>query len=280
MAKQSGIHQIRGKVGEMSYYKQAGVASGLIRTINQGMSSRVKTAEEYMNTRLNNREFRNANQIATYGYRLIPRKLFTTFRRFAIAEMTKGILPYIKSGSGSWGARIPLTTMDVVLADALDNRAKNGVYGGEFGTYTVDADPLTSDVSINVEVPETTLVALKEKGIDSFLVDFEFGILADVVGQSVDGITQAELLTGLSGKVNSLTVDTHGSSVTSTVSWAGSAADFHIPVALYNRILNASNHGVFCLITFIPLRDIDQTYYPLYQDGTFLALPCGQFNPA
>lgn len=42
MAKQSGIHQIKGKVGEMSYYKQSGVSSGLIRSINPSMSGRVK----------------------------------------------------------------------------------------------------------------------------------------------------------------------------------------------------------------------------------------------
>ena len=65
MAKQSGLHQLRGKVGEHSYYRQTGISSGLVRSINQGMSARVKNDEAFLNTRLNNAEFGQAGRIAS-----------------------------------------------------------------------------------------------------------------------------------------------------------------------------------------------------------------------
>lgn len=96
MAKQSGLHQIRGKVGDFSYYKQSGVSAGIIRGINQGMSSRVKTGDEYANTRRNNKEFANACEIAaSFGACVVPkwRPMFLTFSQAAIA---KAVLSFIK----------------------------------------------------------------------------------------------------------------------------------------------------------------------------------------
>lgn len=262
----------------MSYYKQAGVASGLIRSINQGMSSRVKNAEEFINTRLNNKEFKNANSIATYAYRAIPKKVVTSLRRFAIAEMTKGVLPYIKSGSGSWGARIPSERMDIIISDILENRAKNGVYDGKFGDISANLG-VNDSVSVSITVGEQVMRTLKDQGIDSYIVDCYFGIAADVVGQSLDGTSIGELLHGFSDSLNLTQVDTSEASASDTTSFSPSAAAFKIPNALYTRILNANNQGLFVVFAFLPLRDIDQSYYPLYEQGTFAVLPLGQINP-
>lgn len=57
MAKQSGIHKLRGKLDGVSYYRTKYVNEDLARRINTCMSQRVKTAPEYENTRLYNREF-------------------------------------------------------------------------------------------------------------------------------------------------------------------------------------------------------------------------------
>ena len=85
MAKQSGIHQLRGKVGEMSYYRTKGVQDGVVRRINQGMSQRVKTGDEYVNTRLNNAEFKNANAIATAAFNSVNSRKRGMMRNFAVA---------------------------------------------------------------------------------------------------------------------------------------------------------------------------------------------------
>lgn len=106
MAKQSGLHQLRGKVGEHSYYKQTGVASGLVRSINQGMSARVKTSEEYANVRLNNAEFGQAGRIAKVLGRFITPKYRPMILPFSQSKMCKVLLDAIKTDTKHpWGQR-------------------------------------------------------------------------------------------------------------------------------------------------------------------------------
>lgn len=106
MAKQSGLHQLRGKVGEHSYYKQTGVASGLVRSINQGMSARVKTSEEYANVRLNNAEFGQAGRIAKVLGQFITPKYRPMILPFSQSIMCKQLLDAIKQDKdAAWGMR-------------------------------------------------------------------------------------------------------------------------------------------------------------------------------
>lgn len=126
MAKQSGLHQIRGKVGEHSYYKQTGVSSGLIRSINQGLSSRVKTSPEYANTRLNNAEFGQAGRIAKVLGEFINPKYRPMFLPFSQSRMCKILLDGIKSQTGTWGQRNLITSDDrTILVNALNAVHKN-----------------------------------------------------------------------------------------------------------------------------------------------------------
>lgn len=139
MAKQSGLHQIRGKVGEHSYYKQTGVNAGLIRSINQGMSARVKNDEAFSNTRLNNAEFGQAGAIAGVLGKLVVPKYRPMILPFSQSKMAKSILEAIKTASGNWGQR-NLTSTDVqVVLQALNSVHKNDP--SEFGLkYSIDSD--------------------------------------------------------------------------------------------------------------------------------------------
>lgn len=139
MAKQSGLHQLRGKVGEHSYYRQTGVAAGLVRSINQGMSARVKTAPEYANTRLNNAEFGQAGRIAKVLGQLITPKFRPMILPFSQSKMAKIILDAIKTKTGKWGER-NLTTTDLqVFLEAINSVHKNNPE--DFGlSYSVSDD--------------------------------------------------------------------------------------------------------------------------------------------
>lgn len=140
MAKQSGLHQIRGKVGEHSYYKQTGVAAGLIRSINQGLSARVKTGEEYANTRLNNAEFGQAARIAATLGRLVTPKFRPMILPFSQSKMARIILEDIKAKTGNWGQR-DLGTGDVdTLVRALNSTSKNDFES--FGVFVDEDDQL------------------------------------------------------------------------------------------------------------------------------------------
>ena len=57
MAKQRGIHQIKGKINNLCYYEQKYVRGGLIRRINEAMSERLKTDPAFASTRFYNTIF-------------------------------------------------------------------------------------------------------------------------------------------------------------------------------------------------------------------------------
>lgn len=125
MAKQSGLHQLKGKVDGYSYYRQSGVKAGLMRRINEGMSSRVKTSEEFANTRLNNSEFGNAADVAKVLASVITPKFRPMFLNFSQAKLTRSVLALIKQATGDWGQRA-LAAGDVqAVCDAVNMLAKN-----------------------------------------------------------------------------------------------------------------------------------------------------------
>lgn len=129
MAKQSGLHQIKGKVGEHSYYQQTGVVGGLVRRINQGLSEKVKTAEAFANTRLNNAEFGQAGRISSVLGMFISPKFRPMLLPFSQSKMAKIVLESIKTDSASWGQRnLTTSTIPQVCCQALNSVSKNNFH--------------------------------------------------------------------------------------------------------------------------------------------------------
>lgn len=167
MAKQSGLHQIRGKVGEHSYYKQTGVASGLIRSINQGMSQRVKTADEYANVRLNNAEFGQAGRISKVLGMFISPKYRPMLLPFSQSKMCKIILEAIKKDDNApWGQRniSSLAAGANVLVNALNSVRKNDPESYGLSISLPQAGELT--VSINETLAQAKMTAIGADGYD------------------------------------------------------------------------------------------------------------------
>lgn len=166
MAKQSGLHQLRGKVGEHSYYKQTGVASGLVRSINQGMSARVKTSDEYANVRLNNAEFGQAGRIAKVLGMFITPKYRPMLLPFSQSKMCKVLLDAIKKDStAAWGQRnISTTTSGIqVCINALNSVHKNDPesYGV---SISLNEDQLR--ISLDETLSAAKLAAIDAEGFD------------------------------------------------------------------------------------------------------------------
>lgn len=177
MAKQSGLHQIRGKVGEHSYYKQTGVSSGLIRSINQAMSARVKTDAAFLNTRLNNAEFGQAGRLASVLAQYITPKFRPMVLPFSQSKMAKIILEYIKSDSTSlWGRRnITATNSGDMQVAALNTVVKNRF--DEFG-LSLSVDEETTTLSYNCSAQ--TVSKLQAIGADG--IDFRFAAAGTWIG--------------------------------------------------------------------------------------------------
>lgn len=166
MAKQSGLHQIRGKVGEHSYYRQTGVANGLIRSINQGMSQRVKTGDEYANVRLNNAEFGQAGRIAKVLGMMITPKYRPMLLPFSQSKMCKILLDAIKQdNTAPWGQRniSPTDSGITVLINAL-----NSVHKNDPGSYGVSLSINEEQLSVSLDniICPAKLAAIGADGYD------------------------------------------------------------------------------------------------------------------
>lgn len=272
MAKQIGIHQIRGKVGGRSYYKTKGVESGVSRSINQGLSVRVNNSDEYANTRLNNSEFKHANAIATAAFHSVNTRKRGMMRNFAIAAMTKAALESIKQGTGNWGNRKPTEEMDQLICNLLENYAKGGVYDGKFGNISDVSFDSAGNFFVEIAVTEQISTNLIAQGIDGFyyiasnclageiLVDGEPRLFAgNVIGPSDDTVLNPDdvLFPTASGNL-------------STPSSVGmSQSDF-------TYALQDVKHGFYVCITFLPYRIEGDDRYVLQEHCTYVAVPLGQ----
>lgn len=165
MAKQSGLHQIRGKVGEHSYYRQSGVSAGLIRGINQGLSSRVKTGDEYANTRLNNAEFGAAANVAGMLGKMVVPKYRPMILPFSQSIMAKKVLELAKAHAGLWGRRTVTADDTASLAQILTDTSKLNL--ADFMRITLTRSAAAA-AEVSYYVSTTQSSALIDLGISGF----------------------------------------------------------------------------------------------------------------
>lgn len=270
MAKQSGIHQLRGKVGEMSYYRQAGVVPGLVRRINQSMSSRVKTSDEFANTRLNNDEFKKANKYATLAFHSVNPSWRTMFRRFAIATMTKRFLEYIKAGTGYWGNRIPVASFGPMFEDVLENYAKLGQYQGQYGELTKSEETLSIGTNeyyvpvLQLSADRSLTPVLAAEGINGLRFYTTEVIVCDM-GIFINGRKQDVPITRgyPTGPDDEVIDETIVFSIDTPEEVGLSQADLTV-------LLNATNRGAILVTALVPLRQVNNTWYELQEKATFV----------
>lgn len=197
MAKQSGLHQLRGKVGEHSYYRQTGIVSGLVRSINQGMSARVKNDEAFANTRLNNAEFGQAGRIASALGQYITPKFRPMVLPFSQSKMAKVILEYIKNDTTApWGQR------NIVVANSGDMQvaALNSVVKNRFEDFglnlSIDEEQGVLSVTVTAET-SNKVAAIGANGVDVRFVAATtwIGTFVQSAGKYADSYARANAYT-------------------------------------------------------------------------------------
>ena len=259
MAKQSGIHQLRGKVGEMSYYRQAGVAGGLVRGINPGMSSRVKTSVEYANTRLNNDEFKTATQYAANVLRaVVPiyRPMFNTFRN---AKLAAKVLELIKSNTGTWGNRIITPSNQEAIISAVNSLSKNRAADLVTLTTVQDADY----VKINAVIPGTMQAVLDSIGADGVEIKcYDVAVYEPAASTPMAERAPMEIRVGESTLITFLVSDAPGTEDSADVQplLPDLTIQTKLPVITY-----------YAYAVIMPYREIDNKKYVL-QEGCALQL--------
>lgn len=168
MAKQSGVHQLKGKMRGVSYYRQKGVDEGLARSINQGLSDRVKNDVAYQNTRLNATEFGSAGSFAGACISMISERQRTMLKDFATGMLAKAVKRQILADTtNEWGKRmLPGTDWQAEMLQRISGYAKNDFQSFVGGVW--DVSVAVSDGSAtwtpNAELPAGWGVSLVEKG--------------------------------------------------------------------------------------------------------------------
>lgn len=261
MAKQSGLHQIRGKVGEHSYYRQTGVSSGLIRSINQGMSARVKTGEEYANTRLNNTEFGAACNVAGLLGQMVQPKFRPMVLPFSQSKMAKEILKVARQHAQNWGQRVVTGEDTAKLCDILTSTSKRNA--NEFValgitrtsaaaaalSYSLTPDQTASMASLGINV-----ISIKAAQFD--LATGQWNPLA------------LEMATGyLDQKDTVMLLDNED-----FVSGASLSGEEDLDVAEFVPEANHSGHQIVVFV-ILPAREVNGVVHVLQEYCSFVAMP-------
>lgn len=268
MAKQSGLHQIRGKVGEHSYYRQTGISSGLIRSINQGMSARVKNGEEYANTRLNNLEFGAACNAAGLLGQLIVPKYRPMVLPFSQSKLAKDLLRLARQNTEDWGQRTLASDQVSQICDALNATSKRNF--DEFASVAVRRTSMVAgEVDVEFSADQNTKMA--SLGIDNLFVDAR---VYDVATGKWNDVVK-EMATGYF-YTRDVISPVNGESVTPGDSRSDSET------FITDQFVPAPNHAGMQIIVFIflPAKTINGVSYTLQEYCSFKAMPIPAFAGA
>ena len=267
MAKQSGLHQIKGKVGEHSYYRQTGVSGGLIRSINQGLSDRVKNDEAYANTRLNNQEFGAACNVAALLGKCVTPKFRPMILPFSQSKMAKEILKVARANTDNWGQRVVTSSDTAKLCEILSSMSKRDAK--EFVTNSISrlSAAVANAESIYTGAQASLMASL---GIDK--INVNAGIYDIGTGQWVP--YAGEMSTGYIGHVENATLF-DGQTVAAGV---GQNADNDIDVETFVPAPNHAGHQIVVFVV-LPARVINDVPYILQEYCSFEAMPLPAYVP-
>ncbi len=261
MAKQSGIHGIRGKINGVSYYSSKN-GGQLIRKINEGMSSRVKTAKEYANTRLNNAEFGAAGSLAGAIVRPISQRWRFILDSIATGKLVKAIKAAMMQDTASpWGERVvPLSEM-AHLQDVFNGFSKNEmpqeVVNGLQTNMTYNASIHTLGMTASTSLSLDTVNQLLDKGATHITSKvFAFNVRKPYIGADGKTYVPAESLF----MDISTSIGTANTALTNATLVLDSASVENAPA-----VLNEEAHLGGVLVVLLPERKVGNEYYILQE---------------
>ena len=267
MAKQRGLHQIKGKVGEYSYYSQTGVSGGLIRKINEGLSSRVKTDAAYANTRLNNQEFGAAANVAALLGQTVTPKFRPMILPFSQSKMAKEILKVAREHTENWGQRVVTSEDTERLCEILSAMSKRDF--SEFVSVEI-ARPSASEAELNGGFSASQATLMSSLGITNItLTAVQFDI---ATGQWVPLAQQ--MSTGYLNRRQGADV------LNDTVVVAGTEVEESESLDI-ETFVPESNHSGHQIVVFVamPIRTINNVPHILQEYCSFIALPLPEYVP-
>lgn len=266
MAKQRGLHQIKGKVGEFSYYSQTGVSGGLIRKINEGLSSRVKNDPAYANTRLNNQEFGAAAETsALLGKTVVP-KFRPMILPFSQSKMAKEILKVAREHTENWGQRVVTSADTARLCEILSAMSKRDA--GEYVNISIERSSLT-EAEVTAQYSDTQSTLMASLGINQLTVQVTQYDLA--TGQWVP--LAGEMSTGYISKGDTV----YPVNAESIIAGGEGGSSETLSVSQFIPEANHSGHQIVVFVV-LPARVINSTPHILQEYCSFVAMPLPEYE--
>lgn len=125
MAKQTSLIKINGKADGQSFYTSKN-GGALMRSINKGMSARVKDGKEYINTRKNNAEFGMCGDFAGAIIKPISLRWRFILDSIATGKLVKTMKELvILDAVNAWGQRVISNANFDTIREALNSFSKN-----------------------------------------------------------------------------------------------------------------------------------------------------------
>lgn len=164
MAKQRGIHQIKGKINNLCYYEQKYIRGGLIRRINEAMSERLKSDPAFANTRVANTIFGGASMCASVLLEFFSSRATYLFKPYRHAILTRIVLDDLSSSVASsvFPSLLQESKMRANYSYAIDRIVKNKLRD-YFPTIAYHYANLRVQDSHEIVIPAEDLEAFCEK---------------------------------------------------------------------------------------------------------------------
>lgn len=261
MAKQRGLHQIKGKVGEFSYYSQTGVSGGLIRKINEGLSARVKSDAAYANTRLNNQEFGSAANTAALLGQCVTPKFRPMILPFSQSKMAKEVLKVAREKTANWGQRVVTSADTERLCEILTSMSKLNI--DDFVSVSVSrADASTANVGSAYTADQSAMMAglgINYLEVRAVQIDIATGEWNPLAGEmSIGYLYRKDSAEPFSG-VN-------------IVAGESDDSDSDINVAEFIPEANHYGHQIVVFVS-LPARKVNNVVHILQEYCSFKAMP-------
>ena len=252
---------MRGKVGEHSYYRQTGISTGLMRSINQGLSERVKTSEEYANTRLNNTEFGAAANVAGLLGQMVQPKFRPMVLPFSQSKMAREILKVARQHQDDWGQRVVTSDDTAKLCDILTSTSKRN--SNEFVSLSVVRTSATA-AEINYDYTADQASLMASLGITNITVK---SVQFDLATGQWNPLA-LEMATGYFYQRDIVyPLDNYG-----VDAGTGESGQESINVAQFVPEANHSGHQIVVFVV-LPARSINNVSHILQEYCSFLAMP-------
>lgn len=175
MAKQTGIHGLKGKVNGMSYYSSKNGGS-LVRKINDGLGQRVKSSREYSNTRKNNAEFGACGDFAGSFIGIITSRWRFILNSIATGMMVKAAkAAIVRDTTNPWGQREIPAAQFAALYSTFNGLSKNAMPEAIVDGFNANLKYVTGTSSLtakaDIQVDADLAQHLADIGADGFMVD-------------------------------------------------------------------------------------------------------------